>query len=487
MYIQCNLTHLTNCLLSGILSGHLNAHPVGYSLLLRVLNMDREHFRVTLIALPLAPDDITKRIASMSDQIVNLPVNTNTAINVLRSLRLDVLMMPDWFPFPDSQGLYQMTRRIAPVQICLFVRGSSCGTTDVDYYLLSEDIAASYESEVRGVLPPWREHWSEQVVMLDWPILTPSVVAEALRLVSVTTASAGGSKKRPSLSVAPGEDRFNILPFVPLETEGQIFFDNQPVALLPLYPGYMHPLMDEVLFHMLRSVSNLQIIIVLPAAFSAQSEGGHPPSQESDEVARDMSIEWAKRLVRRYWTRVGSALHNRIRLLPYPLSDMRLVQLMRQVDMMLDSFPIGAPLQTLALALSVGTPIVTLDCGISLHTPKDELIELKQHFSSSSAMHHSNPMYKHLTSRFESDVPWRRSYSALPAYYRRIGVDELIANSTDAYAAIAEHIVTNKETAYELRVRILDATDAGVERPKSKFLKTADVSFDDHSLEDFER
>ena len=56
-------------------------------------------------------------------------------------------------------------------------------------------------------------------------------------------------------------------------------------------------------------------------------------------------------------------MFHRIRLLPSPLSDQRLLQLLRQADMVLDTFPLGSSFYLLALASSVGTPVVTMRSG----------------------------------------------------------------------------------------------------------------------------
>ena len=64
-------------------------------------------------------------------------------------------------------------------------------------------------------------------------------------------------------------------------------------------------------------------------------------------------------VARRLWSK-GGTLYHRIRLLPSPLSDYRLLQLMRLADVVLDTFPVGSPLHTHALALSVGTPVLTM-------------------------------------------------------------------------------------------------------------------------------
>jgi len=137
------------------------------------------------------------------------------------------------------------SRRIAPVQLCFYVRGSSCAATEVDYYLLPAELEQAYlnatpaadsattvtavtttgdatattsadlniatttttaavtaadsittsttanlttttpspdtpaitsKKPLRSRLrPPWLESYSEQVVLLDWPLLVPQV------------------------------------------------------------------------------------------------------------------------------------------------------------------------------------------------------------------------------------------------------------------------------------------------------------------------
>ena len=117
------------------------------------------------------------------------------------------------------------------MQVCFFVRGSSCAATEVDYYLLPAELESAYlhatpaadsattvtattttgatappttttatsttttiaENDNTSatspgtsavtpkkplrlrVRPPWLETYSEQVVLLDWPLLVPQV------------------------------------------------------------------------------------------------------------------------------------------------------------------------------------------------------------------------------------------------------------------------------------------------------------------------
>lgn len=47
--------------------------------------------------------------------------------------------------------------------------------------------------------------------------------------------------------------------------------------------------------------------------------------------------------------------------------------------MVLDTYPYGTSLHTLALALSVGTPVVTMASGVVLETPQVDLQGIRHH------------------------------------------------------------------------------------------------------------
>ena len=345
----------------GIFGGHMNNHPVGLTVLHRIMSMlDRtgnsndptcskrwkKKLSFTLISLPLVPDMTTKRIASAVDKIVNLPLDLAQASQVIEKLKLDVVIFPDWQPFPDQLSPIIQSMRVAPVQVCLLVRGggsTSCTTAGVDaidYYLLPQELEPFYEQTVvaaasnarkeitrtvmveqpnsksapvnkkfyKSLRPAWKESFAEQVVMLDWPMFTPRMIEKVVLHVtsddavavhhrmskgSVHNSVPANSPNTPTdatdsdLSQAVVDDML----FSPLETEGKIFFENQPVAVIPLFPMYLHPLMDDVLFKVMRSVPALQIILALPESFHSHSK----------DVKHKMA--WAREVVRRMWTR----------------------------------------------------------------------------------------------------------------------------------------------------------------------------------------
>ena len=458
----------------GILGGHMSNHAVGQMVLHQILNIlgtdTKARFKTKLIALPLISDINTKNIASKVKNVLNLPIDTAKAMKILEGLHLDIILFPDWQPFPDQQSLMLQSRRLAPVQICFFVRGSSCSTMEMDYYLFPEELSMSYLSQVpaaaintrirvtsdnknfsRIIRQPWQEPYNEQVILIDWHILTPKtiqevtkgiVTAENIRTNNENQASTG-YKGLSSPQFSELDDSLIHKKVSYLEIEGQIFFDNQPVALLPFDPTYLHPLLDDVIFKIMRSSTSLQVVIVIPETFLHHVKD---PSQK---------MSWARKLVRRLWTRGGN-LHNRIRLLPSPINDHRLLQILRQSDMVLDSFPMGAPFNVIAMALSVGTPVVTLRPGVQLHTPIKDLMEIRMHLKENK-MYTGNPMYRQL---LYSDVKWMLTTSVATSFYDRVGLsDQLVANSTEQYCQIAADLVTNSEKSYNIRIKILEAVD----------------------------
>ena len=613
----------------GIMGGHMNNHAAGQMVLHRILGiadaLERqgkgrgrgnsqaaaEGVRITLIALPLVPDSTTKKIAGKVFRIVNLPVDTAAAWRVIEGLHLDVLLFPDYQPFPDQQSVLFQSRRIAPVQMCFFVRGSSCATADVDYYLLPAEVQDAYlaaataadstavvavaapatttETTTDGhpsggkkqlrvrLRPPWLESFSEQVVVLDWPLLLPQVVQNIARSVVQEEAAAlnrkppdsaksspsrgpgagssgagssafgggnsggsdGGHPNDPTAAAQQGQG------FAPSEVEGQIFFEGQPVAVIPLVPMYMHPLMDEVIFKIMRAVPLMQVVLVLPDSFFSHVQD---PRHK---------MNWARKVARRLWSR-GGDLYHRIRLLPSPLSDARLLQFLRLADVVLDTFPVGSPLHLHALSLSVGTPVVTLKSGSVLSTPREDLQEMRVHLQ---LLLHSqmlqrrgannsptadasvpdgasapvpavgaaagfkrrldlNPMFRRIalggddgtgmgTSRSAGldgfgagthagpagtnagaaaiaaafDVPWAPAVNVIEGYYRRMGVDGmLVANGTAEYFGIVSALLTDREAAYLLRVRLLEAVDGVTSSATSSSASSAGTTTSLHDV-----
>ena len=494
----------------GILSGHINAHPVGQTILSRILgylagrhNVDVAQFRVTLLALVVRSDHITKKIASNVHEIVNLPLNKARAWAVVQALHLDIVLLPDWAPWPDSQVLLFANSRIAPIQACFHVRGagSGCHGSAIDYYLLPRELELSYTGESSRdatARPGWLESRSEQVVFLDWPLLPATTIQELASLAasaplsgqhhhqngsavgdspgqgsnpvagSMATGPSGVTSTSTYQGITGSSSPSTSLGFVPLEVEGQIFFEDQPSAILPCHPSQMHPLMDATIFKLMHSAPSLHLVLVLPRIYfaseaSTSAEAGAGSGGGTDEL----KISWARALVRRLW-RHGGSLYHRIRLLPTPLNDRRLMLLFRQADMVLDSFPVGSPVNFLALALSVGTPVVTLRSGTVVSSPPGDLLETKQMLKSRSQEDlrvRQHPLFQQLLNSSASsgwtDLPWLPSTSNVAGFYERVGLDSsLVASSAPHYFSLASSLAVDRELAYSLRVAILDAIDA---------------------------
>lgn len=317
-----------------------------------------------------------------------------------------------------------------------------------------------------GSPPPLLEQWMEQVVLVDWPIFTPKAIAAIADMALKATPPIGRIGRSPSereeVDSRP-EEESSLEPetvFSPTEVEGRLFFEGQAVALLPLDPCYVHPLMDEAIFSLLRSVPHMQVVIVLPEVYAhvlPSSSPDSPSLSEHSTPRKRLSVEWAKKLARRLWVSGGN-LHQRIRFLPSPMSDSRLLQLMRQADVVLDSFPMGASLHPLGLALSVGTPVVTMRSGVLLRASPSQSSELRKSLQHIHGRHSSNLAFQILSKM--GSPPWSPCISPLGEFYNRVGLgNELVADSIAEYIAIAETVATDREKAYDLRVRISDAID----------------------------
>lgn len=94
----------------GILGGHLNNHPVGRAVLHRLMGIGSKQaaglgmglgpITVTLLVFPLVVSSTTAAISAAADRVVNLPSDSHQAWRLIESLHLDVLLFPDWQPFP---------------------------------------------------------------------------------------------------------------------------------------------------------------------------------------------------------------------------------------------------------------------------------------------------------------------------------------------------------------------------------------------------
>lgn len=206
---------------SGILSGSVNNHPVGHTILQRLTSISKARFRITLLALPLISSELTRSIVGRVNAVVNVPTHdVESAATMISDLNLDIILFPDWQPFPDQASVFFQSVRMAPVQICFYVRGSSCSGLETDYYIVPSDTwwDARQVQRPRGVyttphirghevpgdasaLPSAMQFWFEQVVELDWPVITPHAIRDTVRR-ALTSTAASSSKTKASIDDA---------------------------------------------------------------------------------------------------------------------------------------------------------------------------------------------------------------------------------------------------------------------------------------------
>ena len=165
----------------------------------------------------------------------------------------------------------------------------------------------------------------------------------------------------------------------------------------------------------------------------------------------------------------------RIRLLPLPIDDKRLLSLLRTADLMIDPFPIGSVMHAAALALSVGTPVVTMANGVHLQASKSDLSELRMHLHSVGKGRKLDQTWLYQTMMrsnhsYVGNIPWLPTVSPIAAFYRRIGMaSDLVANDTNDYFNIASRLAKDREYAYHIRVKILESVDGRAAAEKHNY------------------
>lgn len=237
-----------------------------------------------------------------------------------------------------------------------------------------------------------------------------------------------------------------------VDLDGQIFFSGQPVALLPLHPSQLHPLMDETLVKLLQACPSLQLVLALPAEYFAYGL----------TTGTRHKIVWARHLVRRLWDKAGG-LYGRIRLLPGPVGPARMVQLAKMSDVVLDAFPIGVSFFYAALSLAVGTPVLSMRCGAVAATGLSDEASLQALLAGEvlRQQQRSSAVYR---AALRGQVPWKASVGVVEAFYRSAGRGlwaGLVAHNASHYHALATALLSDRELGYRFRIAILDAVDAG--------------------------
>lgn len=451
----------------------------------------RWRLSITLLLLPHTRDSMTSELIALVQRTLHLPPTVLAAQrSILTSLTppLHVLLLPDAQAFPDAaQSLGLAQTRLAPLQVCVALQGLSCGGAQVDYLLLSSEqealLAVSSGGSGQGHGGGWQEVFAEQVVVVQhWPIFTAQGMQTQLRLLQTqqqSSASPSAVSSASGTNPRSGEDE-DV--FVPSNLEGSLFFAGQSTALLVLSsPQQLHPVMDETLLKILRALPTLHLVIALSEHFlytdaatgtsnnHHHEENSHHHKDEYQDNHAHSAMLWGQRLVRRLWAAAGagghtngfggyddpssfsgaqthagsnggtsgggasSSVQQRIRLLPRPVTQRRLLQLLRQSDLLLDCFPHGVSLHTLQLAVSVGTPVLTLRTGTMVSTPQNQLQDLRHRlvsatFSSATSSTQGQSQVASISLRSHPvaaylalhDVPYHPAVSTLAALYHTL-------------------------------------------------------------------
>lgn len=126
-----------------------------------------------------------------------------------------------------------------------------------------------------------------------------------------------------------------------------------------------------------------------------------------------------------------------------------MLQLIRQTDLVLDTYPIGFTASFLGMALSVGTPVITLATGSLLSTSKEDKNEIKQYLQHSFhyyGWYKDHPLRMLMNhAQLGGDIPWIPSLSNIAGFYTRVGLSSfLVANSTNEYFELALKLLSDR-------------------------------------------
>jgi uncharacterized protein (TIGR03032 family) len=122
----------------GVLSAYFRDHTIGRLNIARLENLSRKHIELTVISADHVEDGMAKRFVKTADQYVQLPRDLQSAIRVLSSLDLDVLIHAD--VGMDSLTQTLAYSRFAPVQVATWGHPDTTGSAMIDYFLSSESL-----------------------------------------------------------------------------------------------------------------------------------------------------------------------------------------------------------------------------------------------------------------------------------------------------------------------------------------------------------
>ncbi len=138
----------------GFLSAYFRNHTIGRLNIGRVEHLDRSRFHVTVCSAFAGQDEFTNRFRQAADNYVTVPRDVPKAVELLRSLKLGVLIFAD--VGMDALCSTLAFSRMAPVQCVTWGHPETTGSQEMDYFLSSELLDE----------PDSQSHYSETLVRM---------------------------------------------------------------------------------------------------------------------------------------------------------------------------------------------------------------------------------------------------------------------------------------------------------------------------------
>ena len=271
----------------GVVSRHLYGHTIGKLQQGLLAALPRDRLELLVFFVGSRDDAMTRRIAAAADQTARLPAELGRARTMLAEARLDVLFYPDIGMEPFTYFL--AFSRLAPLQLTTWGHPVTTGLPTMDAFVS----AAAIEPAGAG------EHYSERLVLPEWPLLHYA---------------------RPAT-------------VVPLERSGLGLGADAPLLICPQSLFKLHPGFDDLIGRVLRRLPRARLLLI----------EGRPA--------------WNDALRRRFAGAVPDVAE-RIGFVPR-LSPQDFLALCAAADLMLD-IPHWAGGNTTLEALAMGTPVLTL-------------------------------------------------------------------------------------------------------------------------------
>jgi len=122
----------------GFLSHHLRTHTIGGLNHGLIAQLSRRHFDVTVLSVGPPDEGLGRRIQQSADQFLVLPPTVGGALQMVASLGLDLLYLPD--VGMDTFSYTLAFSRLAPVQCATWGHPVTTGLPTVDYFLSSQHL-----------------------------------------------------------------------------------------------------------------------------------------------------------------------------------------------------------------------------------------------------------------------------------------------------------------------------------------------------------